>query len=522
MPARTLARLFGLVCLWLAPAWVAAQTWFQQGLPTPAAQVALDWFQQAEEHGLVPDDYAATQLADALGRARQVPLAAPVAALWEATLEQAVRQYLNDLHGGRVDPRGIHHNYRVGRRATFDADAVLRAALDAGRLALAQEAAQPQTPMYGWLRQTLAQYRALAGHEAWRQAMPPLPRQPGARTGKLEVGQHYAGMRLLALRLNALGDWPRLPDVIPDLYGEDAAEAVRRFQSRHGLLADGVVGRATQAQLDVPPESRARQIALSMERLRWTPLWQSRRMVVVNLPEFVLRAYEVQDGRVRVLAEMKVVVGRALDTRTPVFDEDMRFIEFSPYWNVPPSIAVKELLPRLHRDPSYFDKQGFEFVLASGQVSTTLSAEHLGAVAAGRARLRQRPGPLNALGDIKFVFPNHESIYLHHTPAIALFGRERRDFSHGCIRVEDPVALARFVLQDTPGWDEARIRQAMEAGVSSTLRLGEPLPVLIAYGTALVKQGQVYFFDDIYGHDRVLDAALRKRAHPVRVPAGAP
>ena len=515
-------RLAWLFCLWATPLWVMAQTWFQQGVPTPAAHVALDWFAGAREHGLVPENYAATEIGEMLRRARQTPLAAPATIRWEATLEQAARQYLNDLHGGRIDPRDIHHNYRAGRHAVFEASAVLRSALDAGNLSLAQKAAEPQTPLYGWLRQALAQYRALAGHDAWHQGLPPLPRPPGARAGKLEVGQSYVGLPLLARRLHALGDWPRLPEPMPIIYDEAAAEAVRRFQSRHGLQADGVLGRATLAQLEVTPALRVRQIELSMERLRWTPLWQSPRMIVVNLPEFVLRAYEVQDGRISVQAEMKVVVGRALDTRTPLFDEDMRFIEFSPYWNVPRSIAVKELLPRLRRDPAYFEQQGFEFVLANGQVSAVLSPEHLHAVAAGQARLRQRPGPLNALGDIKFVFPNSENIYLHHTPATALFGRDRRDFSHGCIRVEDPVALARFVLKDMPGWDDTRIREAMEAGASSTLRLAEPVPVLIAYGTALVKPGQVYFFDDIYGHDRVLDAALRRRVHPVRVPAQTP
>jgi murein L,D-transpeptidase YcbB/YkuD len=238
-------------------------------------------------------------------------------------------------------------------------------------------------------------------------------------------------------------------------------------------------------------------------------------MIVVNLPEFVLRAYEVHgDGRVWVRTRMKVIVGRALDTRTPQFDELMRFIEFSPYWNVPPSIARRELVPRLRRDPGYFAREGFEFVDGAGQVATTLSAARLDAVLAGAARIRQRPGPRNALGDIKFVFPNRDNIYLHHTPAIALFERERRDFSHGCIRVEKPVDLARFVLQDEPGWTEERIRGTMASGASSTLRLAQPLPVLITYATALVLDGRLHFFDDLYGHDRLLDAALRQRRRP--------
>jgi murein L,D-transpeptidase YcbB/YkuD len=232
-------------------------------------------------------------------------------------------------------------------------------------------------------------------------------------------------------------------------------------------------------------------------------------MVVINIPEFVLRAYEVQGDRIVVRETMKIIVGKALNTRTPLFVEQMRLIEFQPFWNVPPSIARGEVVPRLRRDPGYWDREGFEFVVGS-RVVTDLSPTLLDEVLAGRARIRQRPGPGNALGDIKFVFPNNDNIYLHHTPAVRLFSRDRRDFSHGCIRVEQPVALAVFVMQGMPGWTEDRIRQAMSENDPATVRLAEPLPVLIAYGTAMVKAGRVHFYEDIYGHDRRLDAALRQ------------
>jgi len=253
-------------------------------------------------------------------------------------------------------------------------------------------------------------------------------------------------------------------------------------------------------------------MALTLERLRWTPLQSHPRMIVVNVPEFVLRAYETdQQGNIDMKLRMKVIVGRALDTSTPVFDEDMRFIEFSPYWNVPPSIARGETIPRLKRDPAYFSRQGFEFVKSDGSVSTQLSDANLQAVVNGQARIRQRPGPVNALGDIKFIFPNNTHIFLHHTPAPQLFERSRRDFSHGCIRVEEPVALARFVLENDPAWPRERIEQAMQAGKSQTIRLNEPIPVVLAYGTVIVRDGQVYFYDDIYGHDATLSKALKNR-----------
>jgi murein L,D-transpeptidase YcbB/YkuD len=209
---------------------------------------------------------------------------------------------------------------------------------------------------------------------------------------------------------------------------------------------------------------------------------------------------------------MKIIVGKALDTRTPLFDEDMRFIEFSPYWNVPRSIVVRELLPQLRADPAHFDEQGYEFVTPDRRVVRTLTEEHLLALEHDGWRIRQRPGPKNALGAIKFIFPNNGNIYLHHTPSPRLFARQRRDFSHGCVRVEAPVALARFVLQDDPHWNHERIEEAMGSGVSRTIRLRDPLPVLLAYSTVVVKQGMVFFYDDLYGHDRLLDDALRARS----------
>jgi murein L,D-transpeptidase YcbB/YkuD len=183
---------------------------------------------------------------------------------------------------------------------------------------------------------------------------------------------------------------------------------------------------------------------------------------------------------------------------------------------VPHSIARNELVPRLRRDPTYWTREGFEFVDGAGGVRAALSGAGLDAVLAGSLRIRQRPGPRNALGDIKFVFPNREHIYLHHTPSVGLFERERRDFSHGCIRVEQPVALATFVLHDMPGWDEPRVRAAMGGGKSFTLALARPVPVLIAYATALAREGTMHFFDDIYGLDRVLDAALRDHSRRLR------
>jgi len=526
-PARR--RLLGAALAWAATGPLAlaradqggSRLWLDAaGRPMPGARAALALLADAASHGLDPDDYGGAAIARAIEHDGATPAAAEAA---DQALTRAFERYLNHLHRGRIDPRALHNNFRFGRPDAFDAAQVLRVALERQDPAAAVAAAVPPIPLYQRLREALARYRALGLPAAWEASLPPLPRPEhlrGAGVGrsKLEPGQRWSGLERLAQRLRLLGDLdpgqglPAAPEEGAPRYEGALVEAVRRFQERHGLASDGVIGVGTLAQLEVAPPARVRQIELALERLRWTPLLQARRMIAINLPEFMLRAYEVRDdGRIEVSLESRVVVGKALDTRTPVFDEDMRFIEFSPYWNVPPSIARHELIPKIRRDPGYFARMGFEFVQPGGSVVTGLSASMLDAVLKGTARIRQRPGPENALGDIKFVFPNRDNIYLHHTPAVQLFGRERRDYSHGCIRVEQPVELAEFVLRETPGWDRERIEAAMQRGESSTLRLAQPVPVLISYGTTWIKSGRIYFFNDIYGHDRVLDAALRQR-----------
>lgn len=512
LPGRLVAAVFALALSCGAAAAADAPRWFDGGRATPQARQALQLLADAAGQGLDPRDYDAERLvraADTIAAAPR-PDAAAIERL-DVALSAAMRRYTTDLHDGRVDPHALFPGFALPPRAPFDASGWLAAAFASGRLADAVRELAPPLPQYERLRSALAAQRRLVGHAAWRQPLPPLPGTRGARVGKLEPGRPYDGLARLAERLVAMGDLAPA-DAASAAYDGAIVDAVRRFQTRHGLTGDGVIGAATFARLQADPALGVRKIELALERLRWTPLLQSRRMVVINVPEFVLRAYEVNDGRIELGATMKVIVGKAVDTRTPLIASDMRFIEFSPYWNVPPSIVRGETVPRLRRDPGYFTREGFEFVGAGGVVQGTLTPAAIDALAAGQLRIRQRPGPRNALGDIKFVFPNDEHIYLHHTPSVELFGRDRRDFSHGCIRVEDPVGLARFVLRDDPAWTEARIRTAMARRESSTLKLAEPVRVLIAYGTAVVLDGRITFFDDIYGQDRLLDAALQRRA----------
>ncbi len=476
--------------------------WLAHGRPGLAAAQAVQALLNADDHGLRPDDYLAGPLQAALQALEHDDAEAlALAPRFEQALTQALTQYLHDVRHGRSPAALGPALYKAQPPSADDLSPALVQAVAQGTLSELISQAAPALGQYAQIQQALRHYRTLGRPPAWSAPLPPLP------AAKLEPGQPWAGWPQLAQRLQLLGD---VPPGAPLSQANPTAwrDALTRFQRRHGLSPDGVIGRATLAALEVAPPERAQQLTLALERLRWTPLLQASRMIVINLPEFVLRAYEVEDGQPRMRLTMNVIVGKALDTRTPVFDETIRSIEFSPYWNIPPSIARAETVPRLRRDPSYFTQQGLEFVDTSGSVLTTLSAEHLQAVLQGRMRIRQRPGPLNALGDVKFIFPNNDNIYLHHTPVTQLFRQPRRDFSHGCIRVEDPVALARFVLAPQPEWTPERIEAAMTRRQSSTVRLAAPLPVVIAYSTALVKEGQVHFFADVYGHDQRLLEAL--------------
>jgi murein L,D-transpeptidase YcbB/YkuD len=364
-------------------------SWFEGGRASDDARAALAVLADAQSQGLQPQDYRASELAQGFERASRMASSPDVQAKLDADLTSALERYLTDLVHGRLSPEVLKHRFKAPPLSQFDARAYVLQARQSGRLAQALAEAQPQVPMYKSLRSAMNAYRALGDPAAWRTPLPPLP----ARS--LKPGQAYAGLAVIAERLVILGDLPASATAA-DHYDGSLVEAVRKFQERHGLEADGVLGAATLAQLNVTPAQRVEQMALTLERLRWTPLLYAPRMIVVNIPEFILRAYELQGNKVKLHLEMRVVVGRALDTRTPIFLEDMRFIEFSPYWNVPRSIALGETLPRLRRDPDYFARQGFEFVSADGKVVNALSPQAIDAVQRGEWRIRQRPGPQNA------------------------------------------------------------------------------------------------------------------------------
>jgi L,D-transpeptidase YcbB len=482
------------------------------GQPSASVQQALRLLADAASDGLAPEDYEAAGLAERALLLPGDPGSSLLASAFERDLGVAMQRFLRDLHLGRVDPRML--GFQVARAAGAgpeepDFASLLRAAVTEQRLPQLVAELRPRIRQYGRLREALARYRVLA--EAGLTGR--LPKQV-----PVKPGDPYSGAAALQALLVALGDLPVDAPPAGDVYGATLAEGVVRFQGRHGLTADGVIGRGTLAALNVPLERRVQQLEQALERLRWLPADLAEHAFVgINIPLFRLWAWDPTTPD-RTPVSMGVVVGRALNTQTPVVAEDLRYLIFRPYWNVPRSILRNELLPILRRDTGYLQRTDMEIVRGQSDEAQPVAAtaENLALLEQGQLRLRQRPGLENSLGRVKFIFPNDENVYLHDTPARSLFGRARRDFSHGCVRLEDPAALAQWVLRDQPDWTRERIEAAMEGKTSLRVDLARPLPVILFYMTAMVMPSDLalHFADDIYGHDARLARALKSR--PIR------
>lgn len=472
--------------------------WLDEG--QVQARLALRLLDDATTHGLDPRHYDTEALADKLGRARE----AAVDTAFERELSAAMLQFLADLHLGRTDSP---YRNAPGTLSGFDLVEYLRRAVNDGRLAQAVDSAAPAIPLYRRVKDTLAQYRALAD------LAPQWPALPAVGPTRIVPGSPYAGAQLLRERLRLLGDLDAEAAIESDpTYTSGLAAAVRQFQSRHGLAEDGVLGPSTVAALSVPLTRRIEQLALTLERLRWLPPAQGGRIVAVNVPAYRLWAFEPRNVRGAQVLEMRVIVGKAARTQTPLFIGQMRYLEFNPYWNVPRSIEVGEIIPKLARDPAYLQQNDMELVPVGGQAVSTTGGSALARLRSGTARIRQRPGSRNVLGAVKFAMPNPMNIYLHSTSSQELFNRARRDLSHGCIRVERPAELAQFVLADPVTWNADRVGAAMRPGPTRTVKLAEPVPVVLFYATAITdRNGRALFAEDIYRRDPPLLEALRAK-----------
>jgi murein L,D-transpeptidase YcbB/YkuD len=495
---------------WLAqiyPPSGSGPVWFAPGGPRPAASTALRALRSAADRGLRPADYDAEALDRAFRNATSSGAGTDELARADVALTATVLRFLSDLRFGRIRPQDVEPHYRAKARDAWFVVG-LREAAAQDRLDALIDAAEPGFPVYARLKELLPRYRTLATVPSTA-----LPVLASARA-KVVPGDYYVGVPALHDVLVRLGDLPpETPRPLDDRYSDSLAAAVTRFQARHGLEQDGVLGRQTIASLNEPLATRVTQVELALERMRWLPEFAAGPVIAINVPSFQLWAFTDARDTASATLTMPVIVGKAVKHETPIFIGEMHAVEFSPYWNVPRNILRNETLPRLARDPDYLGREDMELVSTRGDglLLTSIDATSLEALHAGELRVRQRPGAKNALGGVKFVLPNTMEIYLHGTPARELFEHTRRDFSHGCIRVRDPGTLAAFVLQGKPEWTAAAIDAAMVSGRNRSVALEVPIPVVVFYTTAIVDTaGRAIFLPDVYGHDRRLRAALGK------------
>ncbi|HXV40511.1 MAG TPA: L,D-transpeptidase family protein [Steroidobacteraceae bacterium] len=476
--------------------------WIDGSRATPQAIGLLHALRTAHARGLQDEDYEAGAITAPADELRS----SAAQAQFDLALSVSAVRFLSDLHFGRATPQAAGFHLEVPPTRLDLAETLVQLASSASVKATL-DGIEPPFAHYRLLRDALARYRELA-LDANLHRLPPFEQR------SLKPGDSYAGAAQLRRLLAALGDLPEEQASVADpLLGPELAGAIGRFQRRHGLAMDGIIGRRTFAELTRPLAARVRQIELTLERWRWLPHFDTP-PIVVNIPQFRLFAFHTRVDREDDIVGMDVIVGQSFPrSRTPVFTEEIRQVVFRPYWDVPYSITVREMLPAIRRNPAYFERNSLEIVRGAGDDAVPVPAapENIVALATGSLRLRQRPGPDNSLGLVKFVLPNAFNVYLHATPAHELFDQSRRAFSHGCIRVRDPVALAEHVFHDQPEpWSRERIELAMQAGPDSQrVTLARPVRVFVVYGTAVATEtGRILFFDDIYGHDRRLEALL--------------
>ena len=490
--------------------------WIRAGRVTEQARAVIEALQESDTKGLNSEDYDGPRWTGRLVGLKDAANPSTEAALAEFDLALTVSamRYISDLQFGRANP-GLFRDPSDIESEEFDLAGFLPErlahAIDAKA---ALEGIEPPHQSYRRTEQALQQYIAMARED--HVGLLPVTKKA------IEPGGSYAAIAQLAERLRLLGDLPGNVSVPLDLsiYSGPLVDAVKHFQARHGLDPDGRIGRATFAQINTPLSHRVLQLQLTLERWRWMPHGFLQPPIVINIPEFELRA---TNDSYRTELQMKVVVGAAYRHQTPAFLAYLKEVVFRPYWNVPLRIQRAELVPKLDRDAAYLMKNRYEVVTPQNTFVSNgvVDQETLAQLRSGTLRLRQIPGPENALGLVAFRFPNQHDVYLHGTPAAQLFVKSRRDFSHGCIRAEKPQQLAEWVMRNQPEWTPERIAEAMNGENTIHVRLKKPIPVLIVYASAVVlESGEVRFFEDIYGQDAALAKMLDSRGKPTSAGRG--
>ncbi|MEM7041579.1 MAG: L,D-transpeptidase family protein [Pseudomonadota bacterium] len=471
--------------------------WIDNDAPSERARELLHILEMSTFDGLNPQDYDIRTIRKLIDSRHAGELAE-----LDLRLSLSLMQFLSDLGSGRTEPSTLNPELFVYPQDIDKANAI-EAAAEAENIGVFVGGYRPRQVDYWRLKGVLANYRAMARTGGW----PTIDDGP-----LLKEGDRSPRVTQLRARLIRGGDLARSDEadapVASDLFDETLAEAVEAFQARHGLKQDGQVGPNTLSALNTPIEERIEQLVLNLERRRWMADGLASRYIYVNLADFHLQL--VDNGEVTF--ETPVVIGSQFN-KTPVFSSDMTYMVINPYWNVPQRIAAEELLPKMQSDPRYFEKNGFDLFENWGLNAEELDPESIewSGVAPENFgyKLRQRPGPTNALGRLKFMMPNDYAIYLHDTPERAHFDANERSFSHGCVRVAEPEALAHAILAGQTDWSLDEVLDAVESGERQQINLSKSLPVQITYLTAWVDGGnRVHFRNDVYDRDEILADAL--------------
>jgi L,D-transpeptidase YcbB len=486
--------------------------WVQNGRVRPQGLAVIELLQNADAKGLDPEDYDGSRWQGRLLKLGQTKLDQKPSeqdlVSFDTALTVSAMRYIRAVHCGRVNPKEFKFQLDMGWVQLSLAEFIQTQVLNEEDPAAKIQKMEPPFLGYRKLLALLPVYEGYA-NRAEGEKLPTI-------TKTVRPGQTYAGVVRLGRFLQIIDDIPASAQLNPNatIYDGALVDGVKHYQDRHGESPTGNLDVRTINELNTPPAVRIRQIKLTLERWRWLPHSFPQPPVVVNLPEFRVRAMN-PDGTVAFYKN--VIIGKAYGHKSPIFEKEIQYVVFRPYWDVTPSIQRNEIVPHILKDPNYIARNHFEVVTPKGELVTDnqVSPDVLEGIRSLHLMVRQKPGETNSLGLVKIIFPNPDNVYLHGTDAPGLFSQDIRDFSHGCIRVENPADLVAWVLRNNPGWDLERVKATMNGEKNNLqVNLVTRIPVVIVYGTATVnEENQIRFFDDIYGYDAELDKALATE-HP--------
>lgn len=457
----------------------------------------VDLIGRTEEEGLDPADYAHSELVSLIREYRSDRSDPILRADVDLLLTESLSRYGYHLYFGKVDPSTLDENWNWGREmGDVESVVIMQQLIESESIADFIEEHLMRGPLYRRMKEILAQYRALKANGGW-------PKIPTGAT--LKPGMSDDRIALIRSRLAISGDLPGQADNGSRLFDASLGDGVERFQERHNLDQDGAIGPKTLAAMNVSVDERVDQIRVTLERIRWVARDIEDDFVLVNIAAF--KTYLIRDRKLVWTGRSQV--GRDY-RQTPVFKAQIKYLQFNPTWTVPPGILAKDILPRVIADPGYLASKNMDLIDRDGDIVDPASVDW-SKYGGGRLppyQFVQRPGPSNALGRVKFIFPNSHFVFLHDTPSKALFDRTERTFSSGCIRVENPFELAELMLDDTGKWNREAIDSLVDSKEIKTVFLNEQLTVMLLYSTVgLTDSDSVEFFNDIYARDaRVLNA----------------